>query len=101
MKKIALIGTLDTKGEEVAFLKGIIEERGHRAIVIDIGLLGPTPFPPDIPREEVLKGVGEELDALLRLGDEGKAIEKMAEGLAEILKGLHRRGEIDLSLIHI
>lgn len=95
MKRIALIGTLDTKGEEVAFLKGIIEERGHRAIVIDIGLLGPTPFPPDIPREEVLKGVGEELDALLRLGDEGKAIEKMAEGLAEILKGLHRRGEID------
>ena len=95
MKKIALIGTLDTKGEEVAFLKEIIEGRGHRAIVIDIGLLGPTPFPPDIPREEVLKGVGEELDALLRLGDEGKAIEKMAEGLAEILKGLHRRGEID------
>ncbi len=95
MKRIALIGTLDTKGEEVGFLKEIIEGRGHRAIVIDIGLLGPAPFPPDIPREEVLKGVGEELDALLRLGDEGKAIEKMAEGLAEILKGLHRRGEID------
>ena len=41
---IVVIGALDTKGAEVAFLKDQIEARGHRALVIDSGVLGEPAF---------------------------------------------------------
>ncbi len=56
-KTIALLGTLDTKGREFDYIKQIIEKRGHKTILIDAGVMGPTMIPPDIPQEEVaLKG---------------------------------------------
>jgi len=94
-KRIALIGTLDTKGEELRFLKEAIEARGLQTLVIDIGLLGPPPFQPDISRQEVLREAGLELADLLRGGDEGEAIEGMTQGLALLLQRLHRQREID------
>ena len=39
-RTIALIGTLDTKGEEFAFLRDQIEKAGLRAVMIDVGVLG-------------------------------------------------------------
>ena len=41
-KRIAVISTLDTKGEHAAFIKRIIEARGHQAVLMDIGVLGPA-----------------------------------------------------------
>ncbi len=38
-KAIALIGTLDTKGEEFAFLRDRIQDAGFRTIIIDVGVL--------------------------------------------------------------
>ena len=45
---IAVVGTFDSKGEEHLFLKERIEERGSRALTINIGTKGPSPFPADI-----------------------------------------------------
>ena len=39
-KTIAIIGTLDTKGDQVEYLKGKVEDKGQRAKVIDVGVLG-------------------------------------------------------------
>ena len=39
-RAIMVIGTLDTKGAEVGFLKEQIERRGHRTVIMDIGILG-------------------------------------------------------------
>jgi hypothetical protein len=41
MQRIAILGTLDTKGDGVSFIKGLIEARGHLATVVDVGPLGP------------------------------------------------------------
>ncbi len=47
-KSIAIVGTLDSKGEEHLFLKKIIESRGYTTITIDVGTSGSSKFPPDL-----------------------------------------------------
>ena len=39
-KRLAILGTLDTRGDEVAFLKDLIEAQGHHALIIDMGVMG-------------------------------------------------------------
>ena len=51
---IALIGTLDTKGEEIAYVRDRLRALGARPLVIDTGILGePQGCEPDIPHAEV------------------------------------------------
>jgi len=94
-KTIAIVGTLDTKGEEVKYLKELIERRGHKAIVIDTGVLGAAPFPAEITREQVAEAARADLKELIALGDEGEAMAAMAEGAVKIAQELHSGGRLD------
>jgi len=57
VKTIALIGALDTKGNEFTFVKNEIENRGHRALLIDVGIMGEPTLQPDIPCFVVKPGI--------------------------------------------
>src|SRR5579883_2139131 len=70
---VLLIGTLDTKGVEIQFLRDLLNQAGVTTTVMDAGVLGPPRFPPDIPREEVFAAAGTSLDAVQRAGDRGQA----------------------------
>ena len=61
MATIALLGTLDTKGEEYAFVADQIRRRGHQTVAIDTGTLGEPLWQPDVTREEVARAGGSEL----------------------------------------
>src|SRR5712692_1555576 len=78
MPTIAIIGTLDTKGEEYHFLKEEVERRGARALVIHTGIMGEPLFPPDVGADEVARAAGESLAALRARGDRGHAVTAMA-----------------------
>ena len=65
MPTIAVLGTLDTKGEEHAFIADLIRQRGHAALLIDVGLLDPPQCRPDITREQVAAAAGLDLAALV------------------------------------
>ena len=45
---IAVVGTFDSKAEELFFLKKSIEQRGMRSLTINIGTRGPSPSPVSI-----------------------------------------------------
>ena len=94
-KTIVIIGTLDTKGEELKYVKELIEVRGHKTIVIDGGILGEPLFQPDISHEEVAEAAGTNLKEMITLGDEGKAIALMAEGASKIAQRLYSEGRLD------
>ena len=96
-KSVVVIGTLDTKGDQFARLAHLIEERGHRAIVMDVGVLGDVPFPPAITREEVAKASGSNIEELRAYKEvEPKAaMDRMAEGASTLVKKLYERGELD------
>jgi len=80
--RIALIGTLDTKGDEILFLKQRLCALGVQVLVIDAGVLGSPPFQPDVSREEIAARAGTRLDDLVLARDRGKAISAMERGLA-------------------
>ncbi|HID75123.1 MAG TPA: UPF0261 family protein [Planctomycetaceae bacterium] len=91
-KTIALIGSLDTKGDEYAFVKECIEGRGHRTLVIDVGVLGPPAFEPDVSRRQVAEAAGVELDVLVERKDRGEAVAAMARGAERLVPCLHAEG---------
>ena len=61
MSTIALLGTLDTKGAEYAFVRECLHQRGHDTLLIDVGVLGPPVIAPDVSREEVAAAAGADL----------------------------------------
>jgi uncharacterized protein (UPF0261 family) len=94
-KTIALVVTLDTKGEEARYIKELIAKRGHKVIVIDTGVLGQALFPPDITRDQVAEAAGTTMKEVIALGDEAKAIAVMAEGAAITAQRLYSSGKLD------
>jgi uncharacterized protein (UPF0261 family) len=96
MKKIIVcIATLDTKGQEIKFIKDMIEQRGHKTLIVDDGILGEPAIHPDITREEVAASAGTTLDEIKAIGNESKAVERMTVGLCSLVKKLYHSGKLD------
>jgi uncharacterized protein (UPF0261 family) len=93
-KTIAVIGALDTKGEEFLFVKKEIEKRGHKALVINVGIVDEPGFEPDVPADEVAEAAGCSLSILQEKSDRGLAIETMSNGIAKVTADLHSAGRI-------
>jgi uncharacterized protein (UPF0261 family) len=94
-KTVVIVGSLDTKGDEFAFVKDLIEREGLQTLVVDFGVLGEPTFEPDIGREEVAKAGGADL-AHLRSGEhKDEAMQAMAAGVAVIVRRLHEEGRLD------
>lgn len=94
--QILLIGSLDTKGEELAFVRDLIAGRGHQTLVMDTGVLGePAGLAPDVPASEVAKAGGSSLEALRTNGDRGQAVEVMMAGVNQWVPELFSQGRFD------
>ena len=95
MATIAILGTMDTKGEEHAFVAAQIKARGHQTLVIDVGALEPPKLAPNITREEVARAAGVDLAALVARKDRGEAVAAMSKGAPVILAKLVEERKID------
>lgn len=95
MAVIAVIGTLDTKGREHAFVADRIRAAGHTPLLIDVGTAAPPQVTPDIARDEVAAVAGIDLTATIGGGDRGKCVSAMALAAPELLKQLQEQGRID------
>jgi uncharacterized protein (UPF0261 family) len=94
-KTILIIGTLDTKGLEFAYIRDLILARGHKTLVLDVGVVGTPGFEADISAEEVSTAGLVALDALRKKADRGYALEIMAKGASVITARLQEDGMID------
>jgi uncharacterized protein (UPF0261 family) len=94
-KTIVVIGALDTKGEEIAFVRDRIAARGHRTLVVDTGVLGTPTFAADVTRAEVARAGGRELEALVEQNDRGAAVTVMSAGAQAIAKRLLAEKRVD------
>jgi len=94
-RHVLLIGTLDTKGPEIAYLRDRIQALGVGTIVADSGILGePLDITPDVTRAEVAARGGTTIDALRNAGSRGKAVHGMLAGLRELSLDLYRQGRL-------
>jgi len=93
LKKVIIVGTLDTKGNEFKFVKDTIESQGVETIMIDAGTFAPA-FTPDVTNEEVCEAAGMRLANLRAKNDRGTNVKTMARGAAKIVKGLVENDEV-------
>jgi uncharacterized protein (UPF0261 family) len=92
---IAVVGTLDTKGAEFAYLCDVIREAGCAVHLIDCGTVGTPLIAPDTSREKVAHAGGGDSGDLKEKADRGIAVETMAKGAAVIARRLYDEGKID------
>jgi uncharacterized protein (UPF0261 family) len=89
---VVLIGTLDTKGEEYAFLRTRLEAAGLSVVLVDVGTGGPPRTTPDVAREEVAAAAGIDLAVLTSAGDRGRAVEAMCAAAPVAVRRLFDEG---------
>jgi len=98
-KTVLIIGTLDTKGAEIAYLRDRLQNLGLQTIVVDDGILGEplgiTLQPgQDVSRAEAAKFGGTTLEALRNAGSRGKAVAAMREALKKLILEFYHQGKI-------
>jgi uncharacterized protein (UPF0261 family) len=95
-KTVVLIGTLDTKGPEIAYLRDRLQALDLATIVIDSGILGePLDIVPDIDHAQAATYAGTTIEALQNAGSRGRAVAGMREALKKLTAELYADGRLD------
>jgi uncharacterized protein (UPF0261 family) len=84
LRRVYVVGTADTKGEELAFLKARVEEAGAHALVVDVGTREPR-CPVDVGAREVAALHPEGADRVLGTDDRGAAMAAMGAAFARFI----------------
>lgn len=84
-RTVAVLATLDTKGEEAEFLREEIGSHDCEALLIDIGVVGAPTTRPDITREKVAEAGGTVLTELLREPTRQKVAPVLVEGATRLI----------------
>jgi uncharacterized protein (UPF0261 family) len=95
MATVVLLGTLDTKGDEYAFLRERIQAQGCDVVLVDTGVLGEPRILADVSRAAVAKAANSSIEQLIAAGDRGAAMETIARGAAAIARQLYAAGRLD------
>ncbi len=92
MKRAYIVGTLDTKGEELLYIRDLLQGAGVPTCVVDVGTGGgAAPAGADVSAAEVAGHHAEGAGAVLGHDDRGQAVAAMGEALARFLPA---RGDI-------
>jgi uncharacterized protein (UPF0261 family) len=94
MPTIAVLGTLDTKGQEHAYVADLIRARGHQVLLMDTGSAEPPSITPDITRDQIAAAGGIDLASIMARKDRGEAVTAMAGAAAKMLASLVESGRI-------
>ena len=95
MATIAVIGTLDSKGHEHAFVADLIHKRGHTPVLIDLGTGTDPQVTPDITRFQVAEAAGLDLQPLIDQQDRGECVVAMSKAAPVLLAQLVADKKID------
>lgn len=93
-KTIAIIASLDTKAVEVAFARELIEQWGHRALLVDVGVRRAPEITPDVTSGEVLASLATTWEEIAGL-EKRSRIELMCKAVAAKIGQLHEAGAFD------
>ena len=86
MTRAYIVGTLDTKGEELLYIRDLLAAAGVEACVVDVGTgKGGRPAGVDVSAAEVAAHHPDGADAVLSLEDRGQAVAAMGAALARFL----------------
>lgn len=93
--RILLIGTGDTKADELLFMQRCIGGAGGEAVMMDISVLGDPPYAAAHDKHAVAAAADTTIEAVIASGDENSSMTLMARGAARLTRRLCDQGEID------
>ena len=96
---ILLVGTVDTKSDEIGFMREQVQAAGGQALIMDVGVLAKGQVVPDIANSEVAHAAGVTLQQVMDSGDENSAMAWMALGASRLAVQLQRDGRMDGLLV--
>lgn len=91
---VYLIGTLDTKGLEIGFVRDLLRGYGVDTRVIDASSGGDPALKPDIDREAVFQAAGTSYAQIHVQGDRGKAVTTAAVGVTKLIQQFHAQRQV-------
>ena len=94
MPAVALIGTLDTKGDEIAYVRERLQALRVDVVVIDSGILGEPGCAPDFTHEEVAAAGDHTLAEIRGAGSRGAAVALMQDGVRALVVRLFAEGRV-------
>jgi len=93
-KHLLIIATLDTKGQEAAYVTDCVQELGIKPLVMDVGTLGDPLFNPDVKRADLAEAAGYDLNHFVRTRDRSGAVKVVQEGGSIVARRLLEEGRI-------
>lgn len=94
-KTILIIGTYDTKSDELRYLQERIESQGGNTLTMDVSVLGDPPQKVHISKHDVAQAADSSIQQAIDSGDENTAMQIMARGASALTQKLHKDGKID------
>jgi uncharacterized protein (UPF0261 family) len=91
---IAIIGTGDTKADELCFLADNVRAHGGTPLLIDVSVLADPPYLADYDRQAIAAHAETSIAAIIALEDECAAMVEMAHGASALIADLNARGKI-------
>ena len=94
-KTILIVGTYDTKNDELEYMANRIGALGGGVLSMDISVLGDPERPTDISKHEVAEAAGSSIQEAIDSQDENTAMQIMARGASRLAAQLHSVGKFD------
>jgi len=94
-KTILIIGTYDTKDDELTFMADVMRQQGGTVVTMDVSVLGDPSAPTDYSKHDVASAGESSIQAAIDSGDENHAMQIMANGAALLTARLYAEGRFD------
>lgn len=94
-KTILVVGTYDTKDDELTYIRDVITEQGGRVLSMDVSVLGDPKSPADYSKHAVAEAAGSSISAAIASEDENHAMQIMASGASSLASRLFKDGKFD------
>ncbi|HEY6627489.1 MAG TPA: Tm-1-like ATP-binding domain-containing protein [Acidimicrobiia bacterium] len=96
---VVIVGTLDTKGPEVAYIRDRLIDRGCTTTVVDVGILGdPLGIVPDVDHSAVAAYADANIDEVRQAGTRGRAVALMRQAVRSLMTDLYLQGKVDAAI---
>lgn len=94
-KTILIVGTYDTKDDELNYLADCIKKQGGSVLTMDVSVLGDPTSPTDHSKHDVAHAADSTIQIAIDSADENKAMQIMAAGASKLTRELYDKGECD------
>src|SRR6056300_836648 len=94
-KTIVIVGTYDTKDDELNYIADIIRGQGGHVLTMDVSVLGDPRNPTNYSKHDVAEAGGATIQEAIDIGDENHAMQIMAAGASALALRLYCEGKFD------